>query len=159
MKAVDATILLHALHRRSPHHDVARQLLAALAQGRAPWALPWPCVYECLRLVTSARVFQPPMPPAAARRDLQALLASPSLVLLSEGDRHAEVLDGLLATSGATGALVDAARVAALCREHGVSQLFSADLDLLRFAGLAVTNPFLPGGAPRRAPVRARLTR
>ena len=32
--------------------------------------------------------------------------------------------------------------VSALCREHGVSEILSADVDLLRFPGLRVTNPF-----------------
>jgi predicted nucleic acid-binding protein len=35
------------------------------------------------------------------------------------------------------------ARVAALCRDHGVSELWSADRDFSRFAGLSVVNPLL----------------
>ncbi len=33
------------------------------------------------------------------------------------------------------------ARIAALCREHGVSTLWSADHDFSRFRGLKVVNP------------------
>ena len=44
----------------------ARTLLSDLAEGRAPWAIPWPCVYEFLRLVTHPRVFHPPMPSDSA---------------------------------------------------------------------------------------------
>ena len=39
------------------------------------------------------------------------------------------------------GAIVHDARVAALCRYHGVRVLWSADRDFSRFPGLAVINP------------------
>jgi hypothetical protein len=34
-------------------------------------------------------------------------------------------------------------RVAALCRDHGVRELWSADRDFGRFAGLTVVNPLV----------------
>ena len=142
MKAVDTSILVYALARSDPRSVKARELLSSLAGGTAPWAIPWPCVYEFLRLVTHPRVFHPPMSLTAARTDLNAVLASPSLVLLSESDRHGEVLQGLLKESAVTGNLLHVAHIATLCREHGVSELFTADIDLVRFVGLKVTNPF-----------------
>jgi predicted nucleic acid-binding protein len=33
--------------------------------------------------------------------------------------------------------------VAALCRQHGVRELWSADRDFSRFVGLAVKNPLI----------------
>ncbi|MDE0005335.1 MAG: hypothetical protein OXQ29_21810 [Rhodospirillaceae bacterium] len=39
------------------------------------------------------------------------------------------------------GAIVHDARVAALCRYHGVRVLWSADRDFSRFHGLTVINP------------------
>jgi predicted nucleic acid-binding protein len=33
--------------------------------------------------------------------------------------------------------------VAALCRQHGVRELWSADRDFSRFAGLTVVNPLM----------------
>jgi hypothetical protein len=45
---------------------------------------------------------------------------------------------GLLA-----GPVVHDARIAALCRVHGVSELWSADRDFSRFPELAVRNPLL----------------
>ena len=38
------------------------------------------------------------------------------------------------------------ARVAALCRQHGVRELWLADRDFNRFAGLTVVNPLLGNG-------------
>jgi toxin-antitoxin system PIN domain toxin len=142
MRAVDTSILVYAELRTHPRSGRARELLSQLAEGNAPWAIPWPCVYECLRIVTHSRVFHPPMNLAAARADLASILASPSLVLLSETDRHAAILQGLFKESPVSGNLVHDLHVAALCREHGVSELFTADIDLVRFVGLKVTNPF-----------------
>jgi len=34
-------------------------------------------------------------------------------------------------------------RIAALCRDHGVRELWSADRDFSRFAGFAVVNPLV----------------
>lgn len=39
------------------------------------------------------------------------------------------------------GPRVHEARIAALCRQHGVRELWSADRDFKRFAGLRTVNP------------------
>jgi predicted nucleic acid-binding protein len=77
-----------------------------------------------------------------ALADLRAILASPSLVLLSETARRAEVMAGVLEASGVVGNLVHEALIAALCLEHGVSELLTGDRDFSRFPGLRVANPF-----------------
>jgi predicted nucleic acid-binding protein len=81
------------------------------------------------------------MPVAGALSELRSLLESPSLVLLSETARHPEVMDALLRQSGVAGNLVHDAHIAALCLEHGVNELVTADRDFLRFGGLRVFNP------------------
>jgi len=110
--------------------------LRKVAGGSEPWALPWPCVYEFLRIVT-----HPPVSMDVARADLAAILASPSLRLLSETDRHAAILDELLGESVVTGNLLHDAHIAALCLEHGVSELWTADSDFARFSKLKSRNP------------------
>lgn len=145
MRAVDTNVLVHAEIVTSPFHAPARARLRELCEGPTPWALPWPCVYEFLRVVTHPRVYHPPVPLAVARADLAAILASPSLVLLAETARHAEVLDEVLAESGVTGNLVHDAHIAALCREHGVGEILTADEDFRRFRGVRVTNPLAAG--------------
>jgi predicted nucleic acid-binding protein len=39
--------------------------------------------------------------------------------------------------------MVHDARIAALCQQHGVRELWSADRDFSRFQGLAVVNPLV----------------
>lgn len=142
MKAVDTNILVYSEITTLPFHAAARSLVVDLAEGALPWAIPWPCLYEFLRVVTHARVFHPPVPMAVALDDLAQILASPALVLLHETDRHAAVMRRVLDRSGVTGNLVHDAHIATLCLEHGVSELLSGDGDFARFAGLKVTNPF-----------------
>ena len=142
MRALDTNVLVPEVVS-SAFHPVARTLLVELAEGPAPWAIPWPCVYEFLRVVTHPRVFHPPMPIAAAMRDLRQILASPSLVLLGETARHAEVMATVVEASGASGNLVHDAHIASLCLEHGVSELVTGDRDFARFPQVRTFNPFV----------------
>jgi uncharacterized protein len=143
VKAVDTNVLVYAEIAGSPFHAKAREVLATLAEGAAPWAIPWPCIYEFLRVVTHPRIYHPPMPIDVARADVDAILRSPSLLLLSETERHREILDQTLDESGAKGNLLYDAHIVALCKEHGVSELITADRDFARFRGLRTTNPFV----------------
>jgi uncharacterized protein len=142
MQAVDTNILIHAEVASSQQHDPALKVLKGLAEGALPWAIPWPCIYEFLRVVTHPRVFHPPVPLKIALEDLRKLLASPSLFLLAETPRHLSVMDQVVSQSGATGNLVHDAHIVALCLEHGVSEIITGDRDFSRFAGLRIINPF-----------------
>jgi hypothetical protein len=92
--------------------------------------------------VTHPRVFDPPTPLGVALEDLGRLLESPSLSLLGEGPAHLSHLDRTLRNGGVSGNLVHDGHIAALCVEHGVRELLSADRDFARFALLRVRNPF-----------------
>ena len=142
MRAVDTNVLVYAEIRSAKQHITARKLLAELAQGTRPWAIPWPCVYEFLRVVTHQRVFHPPVPLQVALRDLNRILESPALVMLYETPAHREMMSQIVGKSGATGNMIHDAQIAALCLEHGVSELISGDRDFTRFPWLALHNPF-----------------
>ncbi|PYQ28127.1 MAG: VapC toxin family PIN domain ribonuclease [Acidobacteria bacterium] len=141
MRAVDTNVLVYAEIISSPHHRIARSLLAELVEGVVPWAIPWPCIYEFLRVITHPRVFSPPVPLAVALHDLDEILTSPTLMLLSETDRHSEVMKTVVSSSGVTGNLLHDAHIAALCIEHGISELVTGDRDFSRFP-IRVVNPF-----------------
>jgi len=141
VKAVDTNVLVYSEVVSSTHHATARLLLTELAEGRAPWAIPWPCVYEFLQVVTYPRVFSPPVPLTFALEDLEQILASPALVLLSETERHSEVMAVVVRESDVTGNLIHDAHIAALSIEHGVSELITGDRDFSRFP-VRVTDPF-----------------
>jgi hypothetical protein len=143
MIAVDTNLLVYAHREDSPWHETAFARLAELAESRSPWAIPWPCLHEFLAIVTHPRIYAPPTPLQAAIDQIEAWLEAPSLVLLSEADGYWPVLRDALSVARATGAQVHDARIAALCRFHGIQELWSADRDFGRFPELAVRNPLV----------------
>lgn len=143
MIAVDTNLLVYAHRRDLPLHAPARARLAELAEGAAAWAIPWPCVSEFLAVVTNARIFVKPTPLAAALDQVEAWLASPSAVLLSEGEGFWPTFRETLEGGRVAGGRVHDGRVAALCVAHGVREVWTADRDFGRFAGLEARNPLV----------------
>ena len=143
MIAVDTNLLVYAHREESPWHERAEERLVALAEGKSAWAIPWPCVHEFLAIVTHPRVFNPPTPLARALDQVSAWLASPSLVLLHETGEYWKDLQEVLTVSKVTGPQVHDARVAAICRAHGVAELWTADRDFSRFSSLKTKNPLV----------------
>jgi toxin-antitoxin system PIN domain toxin len=141
--AVDTNILVYAHREDSAWHDTAYARLATLAQGRTSWAIPWPCLHEFLAIVTHPRIFDPPTPLATAADQVDAWLESPTLVLLAESDGYWPQLRAALEAGRIVGPQVHDARIAALCAQHAVRELWSADRDFGRFPDLKVLNPLV----------------
>jgi predicted nucleic acid-binding protein len=74
---------------------------------------------------------------------VDAWLESPPLVLLGETEGYWNQLKPLVAAGRVSGPQVHDARVAALCRQHGVRELWTADRDFGRFSGMKVRNPLV----------------
>jgi uncharacterized protein len=146
--AVDTNILVYAHREDAAFHKIASARITELAEGAARWAIPWPCLHEFIAIVTHPRIYRPPTPLARALDQVDAWLGSPTVALLSEQAAHWPVLRAMLVGGRVAGALVHDARVAALCRQHGVRELWTADRDFGRFGGVMVVNP-LVGGAAR----------
>jgi len=64
-------------------------------------------------------------------------------VLLAETERHWSELRACVEGGRVVGPMVHDARVVALCMQHGVREIWMADRDFGRFAGLAVMNPLV----------------
>lgn len=141
MIAVDTNILVYAHREDSEWHARALERVTMLAEGRATWAVPWPCLHEFLAIVTHPRIYSPPTAMAAAIDQIDAWLESPSVALLAEGDEYWSDLRTTLTASKVTGPRVHDARIAALCVQHGVKELWTADRDFGRFASIRAVNP------------------
>jgi uncharacterized protein len=141
--ALDTNLLVYAHREDSPWHAEAYQAVAGLAEGTAPWAIPWPCVYEFLAIVTHPRIYNPPTPLATALDQVGVWLESPSLVLLAESTGYWVTLRDMVEVSRVVGPAIHDARVAAICRLHGVRELWTADRDFGRFSGLHTRNPLV----------------
>ena len=143
MIALDTNLLVYAHREDAVWHEAASACVRRLAEGGAPWAVPWPCLHEFLAIVTDPRIFAPPTPIARALDQVDAWLESPSLVPLAEGVAYWASLRALVAGGRVVGPLVHDARIVALCRDHGIDELWTADRDFSRFPDLPLRNPLV----------------
>lgn len=143
MIAIDTNILVYAHREESEWHEAAFGKVQSVAEGKAPWAIPWPCIHEFLAIVTHPKIFAPPTPLNAASAQVEAWLESPGLILLSESSGYWPMLGETLKVGRIAGPQVHDARIAALCLQHGVGELWSADRDFNRFPTLTVRNPLV----------------
>lgn len=143
MIAVDTNLLVYAHRADVAEHAAALNVLRGLAEGRARWALPWPCIHEFIAIVTHPRIFSPPTPLPAALEQVDAWLESPVVTTLAESTGYWERLRDQIKAGKIAGARVHDARIAALCLHHGVHELWSADRDFGRFPQLPVRNPLI----------------
>ena len=142
MIAVDTNLLVYAHRRESRHHAEAASILRALAGGDTPWAIPWPCCYEFLSVVTNPRIWRDdPTSQEQAWAQLAAWLASPSLRLIGETDGFAEILERFVVRPRVLGGVVHDARIAAICVAHGAEALLTRDRDFALFPELRTRDP------------------
>ena len=143
MIAVDTNLLVYSHREDSPWHAPALQCLKSLAEGRAAWAIPWPCAHEFLAIVTHPRIYDPPTPLDRALDQMAAWMEAPTLTLLGESEGYWNLASKVMTAAHITGPQVHDARVAVLCLHHGVTELWTADRDFSRFPDLRMRNPLL----------------
>ena len=146
MIAVDTNLLVYSHRRDSVWHEPSRETIHQLAEGRSPWAIPWPCLYEFYSVVTHPNIYDPASTPDEALTQIEAWLESPSLVLLAESTGYRSELFELLRASRPVGPKVHYARIAALCLHADIHELLSADRDFSRFPSLTTRNPLADRG-------------
>jgi toxin-antitoxin system PIN domain toxin len=136
----DVNILLHAYNRDSEvHSPISAWWESELASPR-PIGLAWISILGFLRIGTNPRLSKDPMGVSQAIRHAKSWLAQPNVEVVSPGNRHADILFGLLESAGVAGNLTTDAHLAALAIEHG-AQLASTDNDFARFSKLRWFNP------------------
>jgi hypothetical protein len=145
VRAVDTHVLVYAHRREVDVHEAAFETVRALAEGAAPWAVPWPCVYEFVSVVTNPKIWRAAAtPPERAWQQVEAWRASPSVRFLHETEDFLALLTRLSSRPRVRGPVVHDARIAALCIAHGVDALLSRDRDFSMFPELVVVDPFAP---------------
>jgi toxin-antitoxin system PIN domain toxin len=137
---VDANLLLYAYHPRAEQHQTSRAWLEATLSGQELVRFAWLTLWAFLRVGTSSRVFERPLSTSEAEGVVSSWLAQPTVGILEPGERHWEILCGLMRGGQSTGPLVMDAVIAAIALEHGAT-LCTTDRDFSRFSGLRWTNP------------------
>ena len=143
MIAVDTNLLVYAHREDSEWHPPAREHLVALANSGNAWAIAWSSIHEFVAIVTHPRMYDPPTPQATAFEAIKAWQESPGLHLLHEGPGYLETLERLCSRARVAGGKLHDARIAAICLNHGVTQLWTADRDFSLFPELKTRNPLL----------------
>ena len=142
MLAVDSNILVYAHRRESEPYAPARRILEELAQGTRPWAIPWPCCYEFLSVVTNRKVWkESASSPEEAWHQLRVWEASPTCRMIAETDGFMDILEGFVNHPRITGGIVHDARIAAICMANGVETLLTRDRDFSLFPQLHTRDP------------------
>ncbi len=145
MIAIDTNLLVYAHREDSEWHAAARTCLAELANSGNVWAIAWSSVHEFLAIVTHPRIYDPPTPRATAFEAIVAWQGSRGLQLLHEGPGYFEKLERLCTDAKIVGGRIHDARIAAICLNHGVSELWTADRDFSLFPELKTRNPLVNG--------------
>jgi len=144
--ALDTNILVYAHRRDLPEHARAFDAVAQALSGPAPVGLCWPVVQEFLAVVTNPRIFATPTPASDAFHQVDHWCASPRAMTLHESPSHLATLRALVIDGHISGGAMHDARIAAICIDHGVSELLTADRDFSRFPRLRVRNPLVGSG-------------
>jgi uncharacterized protein len=139
---VDANLLLYAYHPRAEQHETSRTWFEAVLSGPDPVYFAWVTLWAFLRISTSSRVFDRPLSSSEAEAAISSWLAQPVAGILEPGERHWDILRGVVRDGQAAGPLVMDAVLAAIALEHGAT-ICTADRDFARFAGLRWINPLI----------------
>ena len=139
---VDANVLLYASDASSPRRDRAAELVRGLGAGPDLVYLFWPVVFAYLRIGTHPGVFDRPLEPAVAQRNIALLLERPHVRSPGETAGFWSVCERVLAGDTVRGNLVSDAHLVALMRQHGVGTIWTADRDFRRFPGISARDPF-----------------
>lgn len=133
----DVNLLIYAYNTDAPHHPAAKAWWGGLMNGHQEVGLPWAVVLGFLRLMTSDKVMERPLPAAEALAHVRSWMERPQVKIIAPGPRHLIILEDLAARRLA---LSTDAHLAALAIEFG-AELHSNDDDFTRFPGLSHRNP------------------
>jgi uncharacterized protein len=145
MILVDANLLLYAYNPRAEQHEKSRIWLEAALSGPELVRFAWLTLWAFLRIATNPRVFERPLSAAEAAAAISSWLDQAAAGVVEPGERHWDILRGLVREGQTTGALVMDAVLAAIAIEHGAT-LCTTDRDFSRFANLKWSNPILEHG-------------
>lgn len=131
----DVNVLVYAARDDSVRHAEYRDWLVRAMRGPEAVGLSELVLSGVIRVLTHARVFNPPMPIVDALAFVDALRAQPRAVALRPGERHWSLFTALCRDGDARGNLVADAYHAALAIEAG-AEFITTDRDFARFPGL-----------------------
>lgn len=138
----DLDLLIYAYNEGNEFHLAAQAWWEELVNGAEPVGIPWQVSDGFIRQMANPRILAEPWTPATTASVVAQWFSSDHVVGLSPGPRYLEILEQILATTGATTRLVSDATIAALAIENGAEVHTNNGRDFQRFPGLLWRNPF-----------------
>jgi len=136
----DSNLLLYAYNSAAKWHIPAQAWFAHVMNDSQPVGLPWVTALGFMRISTNPKALPRPLKVTEAYGEVRGWLMRPNVTILHPGDRHGDILFGLLEHVGVAGNLTTDAHLAALAIEYQ-AELHSTDADFSRFPGLRWRNP------------------
>lgn len=143
MIAIDTNILVYAHREEMTFHSQAVEVLKSLHRAGKAWLVPLHCLVECYAVITNPRIFQPASSAADALAFLGDVLAMKGCTIGHDRESTWSRLHSLIREGGVAGPFVHDARIAAVCIDYAVDELWSADRSFSRFPQLKVVNPLV----------------
>ena len=138
---IDASILIYEANVDAPEHEAARSALAGAWNGSEQVVVFAPAVLAYLRTVTHRTLLSRPVSVAQALGSIDQVLALDHVRFASDASDGWSILRGLALRHDAHGKLIHDAHLVALMRQHGVSTIWTHDVDFRRFDGVRVYDP------------------
>ncbi|WP_328391929.1 type II toxin-antitoxin system VapC family toxin [Nocardia sp. NBC_00416] len=136
----DVNLLLYAVVSGFPQHARAREWWEEALNSPTRVGLTQPVIFGFLRIGTSGRVLESPLPVADAVGYVDTWLEQPNVDLLVPGPSHLRIALNLLTDIGTAGNLTTDAQIAAYAIENQ-GEIFSNDTDFARFPKIKWVNP------------------
>lgn len=140
--SLDANVLIYASDETSAHYRRALAFLGECVEGPDLLCLTWPTIMAYQRIATHPAIFQNPLSPAAAWRNVRHLLERPRVRVVGEQPGFAEEYEDVTGAFPVRGNHVPDAHLATILRQNGVKTIYTADADFRKFPFLEVVNPF-----------------
>ena len=139
MQSPDVNVLVSAFREDAVHHERCRRWLVGALAGREQLGLSELVLSGVLRVLTHARIFQPPTPSEAAIEFVDSLLTQPGSTTLRPGNGHWRIFRGMAGSLRLTGNRLPDAYHAALAIEHGCEWV-TLDRGFSIYPGLRAVN-------------------
>jgi toxin-antitoxin system PIN domain toxin len=141
--SLDTNILLYASDKSSLYYDQAKSFVETCMTGQQVFYLAWSTVMSYLRISTHPSIFNRPLTPDEAMRNVETLMHLPHVRFLSEEEGFWEGYRSAASTVPTRGNLVPDTHLAALLRQYGIKTLYTRDRDFLKYPFLEVIDPFI----------------
>lgn len=140
--SVDVNLLLDAADEASAFHRRARAFLDECVARSDLFCIPYLTLMAFLRMSTHPRIFSTPLTPGNAMANVRALASLPQVRLIAERDRFLDVYEDVTKDVIVRANLVPDAHLASILAQHGVTTLYTRDVDDFEKLGLPdVRNP------------------